>query len=469
MVAAWQRKPISNFYHVANYTYETYLGKNDYSPPSASMVYENGIPLGPGNSNAPSISCIGRGRYQFRYDRLHFSTSDNTDPRVNGRYYEIRWPLPIAPFLRWFVFGLAIAATAATYYYMRKLAIWEYSRDYLRENGKLSNIFVLSISGGVVIVSFLITRLPYFLYYPVISVHPDTVGYFEIVDMIDKGMLPSLYLRPPGYSLFIKLVLLFSNKLFSVVIAQGMMALISSLVFVYAVFKAYRSLTILVSIALAAFISSHVYLESEISILSESVYVSVLVLAFAFFILALRLRKSVYFVLFSAASAYAVYIRPAGIFFIVIVIFTLVYLIVNRYKRNHWAALAGPFTSLLLILAAYNLFTFHTFSLSNYGELTALIGLSNFMEQDDRNNKELNDAIKKIRDRSTPRDREILETSWDPEKFDRAMFNSYNSGGDGGVIGTISTAMGNPPPTEIARDIPRVISRCNQKESLSIF
>ncbi len=437
VVAAWQRKPVTNFNHVANYTYESFLDKNDYSPPSASMLYENGIPLGPGNSNGPSISCFGKGRYQFRYDRLHFSTSDNTDPRTNGRHYEIEWPFPIPPLLRWLVFGLA-AATVITYLKKADKWIWGY------------NVFILPCSFGVVIASFLITRLPYFLYYPVISLHPDTAGYLVIVDSIDKGVLPSLYLRPPGYPLFIKLVFLFSNKLFSVVAAQSMLALISSLAFVYVVFKAYRKLTPLVSIALAAFISSNVHLESEISILSESVYVSVSVLAFGFLIAALRLRSTVYFTLFSSAAAYAIYIRPAGIFFVVIVLLTLIYLIVNRFRRVNLIALAAPFSSLLLILAFYNLFTFHAFTLNNNAELTLIAGISALMEQDDRYSRELNNAIIKIQGRSKPYEKEILKTSWNPEMYDKALSNAYsNTGGDSAVIGPIINAVGDYPQQKL--------------------
>ncbi|MEO5359339.1 MAG: hypothetical protein H7843_02700 [Nitrospirota bacterium] len=438
ITTAWQRKPVTNFRHVSNYMYEVILGTNALSPPSASVVYEDGIALGPGNSNAPSISCFGRGRYQFRYDRLHFSASDNSDPRTNGRYYEIEWPFPIPPLLRWLVFGLTAAATVISYYYLRSHETWVSLGEVLKQHDRV-------LPAAAVLVPFLITRLPYFLYYPVISLYPDSVGYLTIVDSIDKGMLPSLYLRPPGYSLFMKLVFMISNKLFSVIIAQSALTLISSLVFVYAVFKTYRSLTVLSAIAMTAFISSHVHMEAEISVLSESVYVSVLVLAFGFLILALRLRKPGFFVLFSTAAAYAIYIRPAGIFFIVIVLLTLVYLITNRYKISNSIALTVPFASLLLMLAVYNLFTFNRFSLSNYGEFTVMAGLSIFMEQDDRYSKELNAAIKKIRDRSTPRDRVILETSWDIDKFDRAMFNAYNVGGDGGVIGPVSEAVGNPP------------------------
>lgn len=447
-VAAWQRKPVTNFQHVANFTYEAFLDKNPYSPPSASTLYENGIALGPGNSNAPSISCLGMGRYQFRYDRLHFSTSDNTDPRTNGRRYEIQWPYPIPPLLSWFMFAVTALATAAAYRQVRRSNMWESFVN--RQHAKRINVLILSISFGIVIACFLITRLPYFFYYPVIALHPDTIGYLEIVDSIDKGILPSLYLRTPGFSLFMKLVFMFSNKLFSVVAAQSALTLVSSLVFVYAVFKTYRGLTPFASIAIAAFISSHVHLEAEIAILSESLYVSVLVLSCGFLILALRLRASVHFALFSSAAAYCIYIRPAGIFFIVIVISTLIYIIFNRYNRINSLALATPFTSLLLILATYNLFTFHTFSLNNNGELTLIAGVSTLMEQDNSYSKELNNAIIKIRSRSTDKERNILETSWNPEKYDKAMSVAYSkTGGDSAVVGPIIEAIGNYPQLKL--------------------
>lgn len=60
--------------------------------PSHAIVLEDSVPLpGPANENHDEIRKLGGGRYSFWYDNLYFSSSDNSDPRTNGRKYEIQF------------------------------------------------------------------------------------------------------------------------------------------------------------------------------------------------------------------------------------------------------------------------------------------------------------------------------------------------------------------------------------------
>ena len=67
-------------------------------------LFENGKPLGPAHAYAIEISTTGAGRYSHwgAVDSvLLFSTSDNSDPRTNGRTYSVRaYPqIPVALFV----------------------------------------------------------------------------------------------------------------------------------------------------------------------------------------------------------------------------------------------------------------------------------------------------------------------------------------------------------------------------------
>jgi len=59
-------------------------------------VYENGKPLGPGDSIHDDIRKKGLGAYSHWDPKtqgvytVYFSTSDNTDPNTNGRDYDLR-------------------------------------------------------------------------------------------------------------------------------------------------------------------------------------------------------------------------------------------------------------------------------------------------------------------------------------------------------------------------------------------
>jgi hypothetical protein len=53
-------------------------------------LYEDEKPLGPAHSTHGDVGNIGRGRFshwRFVYSVFLFSSSDNTDPRTNGRNY----------------------------------------------------------------------------------------------------------------------------------------------------------------------------------------------------------------------------------------------------------------------------------------------------------------------------------------------------------------------------------------------
>ena len=65
---------------------------SSHDRPSAAIVLENGRPLaGPANALHDDVRTLGGGRFSFWYDYVYFSTSDNSDPRTNGRRYEIQY------------------------------------------------------------------------------------------------------------------------------------------------------------------------------------------------------------------------------------------------------------------------------------------------------------------------------------------------------------------------------------------
>jgi hypothetical protein len=57
---------------------------------SSIQVFEDGKPLGPGHAPHEDIRRIGKGRYSHWGAQLHLSTSDNSDPRTNGRRYVVQ-------------------------------------------------------------------------------------------------------------------------------------------------------------------------------------------------------------------------------------------------------------------------------------------------------------------------------------------------------------------------------------------
>ena len=59
---------------------------------SRLKLTEDDKPLGPGNATHAEIRKEGRGAYSHWHTALYFSTSDNSDPRTNGRVYAVEIP-----------------------------------------------------------------------------------------------------------------------------------------------------------------------------------------------------------------------------------------------------------------------------------------------------------------------------------------------------------------------------------------
>jgi hypothetical protein len=89
------------------------LDTSDAPTQSNAQVYESGRALGPAHTAHDQIRSIGRGRYShWGIDRsVYFSSSDNTDPRTNGRTYAIRVRAAL-PWWRWLIAGALLACVA---------------------------------------------------------------------------------------------------------------------------------------------------------------------------------------------------------------------------------------------------------------------------------------------------------------------------------------------------------------------
>ena len=79
---------------------------------STLVLYEDGARLGPAHAPHRHIRDVGRGAYSQWGRILIFSSSDNTDPRTNGRRYSFDVTAEPAPGLAWFARAVLLAASA---------------------------------------------------------------------------------------------------------------------------------------------------------------------------------------------------------------------------------------------------------------------------------------------------------------------------------------------------------------------
>ena len=93
--ALWQRRYKSSLASVARERENCWLAplpaylSSDAESGSRLALFEDGKALGPAHASHDDIRRLGAGRYSHWGAQLYFSTSDNTDPRGNGRHYSV--------------------------------------------------------------------------------------------------------------------------------------------------------------------------------------------------------------------------------------------------------------------------------------------------------------------------------------------------------------------------------------------
>lgn len=269
---------------------------------------------------------------------------------------------------------------------------------------------------------FLITRLPYYIYYPIHSLTTDSASYSAIALKIIDGKAPLLDMRTPGYPLFISLIWIFTKNFTIVFLIQSLLTLFTSIIFLRALILFCRSLAILFTIAISVFISSSYYLLPEISLLSELLFVVFLMLNCSLLIFALKKGKIIFWLLYSASFAFLVLIRPIAMFIVPGFLLIIIFFIFNKYELKYYFALLAPAVLILFSLSLYNYFTIKKFTTSPISDLYIAGVTVLFMEESPEYPDKVNAAIKKTLDPISTKDKLYIKNSFDLSKF----FRIYN-------------------------------------------
>jgi len=397
------------------YSYSVPMGvdllSHNGSSQSPAQLYEDGQLLGPGNALHADIGTLGGGYFSFWKGNLIFSSSDHSDPRVNGRQYTLVLPLKYT-LMAWGMIALLTITLVFDFRYYCSLP----------EIAKKRHLFYISIT--IVGIAFLIPRLPWFVDYPLPAILPDTYSYFKPARQIFSGQFPIFNIRTPGYPLFLTLSLIVFPYLKFTVVLQNLLTLYSALFFVWAAHKAYGKLVICAGITMVAHVAQPFIVSSDFSVLSESIYSSGLVLSVALLLLAICTQKARYAFMFSVVGGYTFWIRPSGIFLFGILLVVALYMILNSYPLKNVLYLVSPMSITLVLLLTYNYFTFGSFTVSNVNSLTLYGITSVYWEPDISFPAEVNQGIQKFKDEIPESDQYLLNTSWDPIKLQPIFANN---------------------------------------------
>ena len=277
---------------------------------------------------------------------------------------------------------------------------------------------------------FLMTRLPFFLYNPIILLSPDYPHYYAIVDQISKGFWPLFSIRTPGYPLFLALVFLFFKTNLAVIVIQNILTLLSGLFFITVIHKIYgrhlKILPLLVALALGAFISLPIHLYMDTALATESIYISAIILFFGVLFLAITYRTRRYWILSGISMAIIILIRPSGLFLVVLFLAIILFTLLNGYGKSLILLFSLSFIGPLMLMCLYNGLTIGSFSISTFTEHALISFTSTFLEKSPEYSPAVNRAIEKSRNRLTPRKKKIVAESWKINEISLVLNRHYN-------------------------------------------
>jgi hypothetical protein len=428
----WRSAKLTSIQHDAGFAYVAATGHPELGYqylPSRGRLLQNGVPLpAPAGVRIEDIRQFGRGRYLFLGDALYFSAPDNSAPVANGRSYEIRYPVvwnPAVPFLLLTVTVILIGATA-----------WGASgsiahRERLRSLYRFLEHPPFYVPASIVLLLFLIPRLPFFLHFPIVDIEQDSGSYLTLVNLLRGHYWLYFDVRTPGYPLMVWPFTYLPDPWLVIVYSQNFLSLLSSTLLVYGVFRLRPALALPASMAMAAFVAGSQVVMYDTAILSESLYTSTIIFTVAFLILAFARAKPAYFILSSSTMAYSIMVRPAGMYFIVIYALVLAYLLWNRYRRRLLLAYLIPFPAILLLLCSYNYYTLRSFLISPFGEANLAGATILYWEPDASLPEDVRQGVNDLPNAYakagiTATDFATLRDSWDPEKLIDVFNRQYN-------------------------------------------
>jgi hypothetical protein len=267
------------------------------------------------------------------------------------------------------------------------------------------------IAASLVVLSFIITRLAFFLHFRLADVAIAYWSYFDVVQQAHHGQWSKLYLRTPGNLLFLAAVFSISRSAMAVVATQSVLTLVAALGTLACFVRVDRRLAHPIAFALVGFTSSMHSVVSDTTLLTESLYSSLLMLSFGTLTLAILRGGAWACVGASFAMTGCIWARPAGLYFLVIYGLVLGWLLLQRRPRRHGLAFELPLAIVVLATRAYNRLTIGTFTITPFGAVNLLGPVATYIEEDPGAPADVNAAVREICDSMTPEDRATDFTS----------------------------------------------------------
>ena len=339
------------------------IGDSANAPRKSQLkLYEDGTRLRLEHSLHRQIREEGKGRFSHWGSFLIFSSTDNSNPATNGRKYEFEY----VPSIRTSIlsYGLIIIGVIL----LLNASISVGAADTLK-------LFSLTLSFGLLVCIireiYLVNSEFHILGWPLCAT-PDSASY-----------LTADPIRTPGYPIFLRFVNTIFGGLHRLPIVQLNIYFAASAITGFAISKLTNS-TIAGLLLCLALIRSSVGTYYAIFVLSESLFVTVIVLHLAALASYLHLQRNVILAIAGFLLAIAIQVRPVAI--ALLPCFVFVAALVPRWNTWRVGQALVPVVAVYIASGLFNWYqndTFESQSLTGYALLGHVVHLDR--EQLDEN------------------------------------------------------------------------------------
>lgn len=212
----------------------------------------------------------------------------------------------------------------------------------------LKKHYTLIIALFIIVAAFVISRLPFFMYMPLVGYHNDTAVYFSAIEGLQNGSLPTFATVPPLYPMFLWFAGKLSGNILIYIILQTAFSFLSAVFFITVTYRYVPRATLYMSVGLSVFFMSGHSIAFDTMLLTESLYVSILIVTCALLLWALHSKSLLPLVLLSLFLALPLLIRPTGIIVFLLLGAVVIRLFFIKASIKTHVALLLPFAALLL-------------------------------------------------------------------------------------------------------------------------
>ena len=225
-----------------------------------------------------------------------------------------------------------------------------------------------SIGFFSIIISFILVRLPYFLYMPIPFINGDAFEYNRVINLLESGANVQIGFPGIGYPLLILLCEKINNTTIFFFFVQSVLQLLAVLLFYY-YYKIYLKKNLLiVAILLIGYLTSNINLYYDTAYHPDSLMGSLFIFSIALFLRIIYNPSYFYFTILSFVIIFSISVRANGIVLIPILFCYLIYLLISTKSIRIIFKYLGLFMIPTLILCSFHYFSpiYKTFNIISY-------------------------------------------------------------------------------------------------------